>query len=219
MKKRKAPGPKPLKPYSIEVEGLMKQVYAGLSEKDRRAYAAIEAIKLGRGGGTYVANLFQCSRTTVFKGITEQNNPETIVDKRIRRIGGGRKAIIDTTENIDEVFLKVIADHIAGDPMDEKIRWTNLSLEQISLKMKEEGIDIGVTVVKNLLKKHQFKKRKARKSKRIGDSENRNEQFEKIAELKSRYLEAGNPVISVDTKKKSSSGNCIGKGAHTALKS
>lgn len=182
----------------------MKKTYDGLSEKDRRAYAGVEAIKLPRGGRTYIANLFGCSRNTVLKGIFELEAPESITQDRIRKKGGGRKKAIDTIENIDDVFLKVIDDHIAGDPMDEKIRWTNLSRNQIASKMKQEGIDISVTVVKQLLKKHGFVKRKAMKTKAIGATKNRNEQFEKIAELKEHYLNTENPVISVDTKKKSS---------------
>ncbi len=69
--------------------------------------------------------------------------------------------------------------------------------------MKEEGIDISVTVVKKLLKRHGFTKRKAFKNARIGSSKNRNEQFENIAQLKEQYLMDGNPVVSMDTKKKS----------------
>ena len=69
--------------------------------------------------------------------------------------------------------------------------------------MKTERINISVTVVKKLLKKHGFTKRKAFKSIPIGSSKDRNEQFEKIAQLKEQYLMDGNPVVSMDTKKKS----------------
>ncbi len=144
--KKKVFGPTPLTPYSVEVETFMKQTYESLSEKDRRFYAGIEAIKLGRGGITYIAKLFGCSRNTIKDGIAEQKNPESIVKNRCRNIGGGRKSSLETITNIDDVFLEVIDDHIAGDPMEEKIRWTNLSLKDISLKMKEKGINISVTV-------------------------------------------------------------------------
>lgn len=111
--------------------------------------------------------------------------------------------MMETIENIDEVFLKVIDDHIAGDPVDEKIRWTNLSQKKIASKMSKEGINISPTVVRKLLKKHGFKKRKALKKLAIGSCENRNDQFKNIARLKKQYINDGNPVISVDTKKKS----------------
>lgn len=204
MKNQKKFGPKPLAPYPTEVESFMKDIYSRLSEKERRLYAAVEALKLPRGGKAYIMGLLGCSKKTLYKGIKELENPETITTDRIRREGAGRKSIIETTDNINEIFLKVIDDHIAGDPMDNKIRWTNLSHKKIASKMKEEGITISVTVVKKLLKKHNFVKRKPAKTVAIGSCENRNEQFENITRLKEQYLTDGNPVISVDTKKKNS---------------
>lgn len=205
QKKRKKPGPKLLSPYTKEIENLIKNTYLQLSEKDRRTYAAIEALKLPRGGIAYLVRLLGCSRNTIKRGIEELSLPASKPDteNRIRRKGGGRKPSIEIVENIDEVFLKVIDDYIAGDPMDEKIRWTNLSQKQIAEKMQEQGICISVTVVKKLLKKHGFTKRKALKKKPIGTTIHRNEQFENIAQLKEKYKEDGNPIISVDTKKKS----------------
>ena len=174
-----------------------------LSEKERRTYAAIEALKLPRGGKAYIIDLLGCSKKTLLRGIDELKNPDTVLKDRIRGKGAGRRPSIELIENIDEVFLKVIDNHIAGDPMNEKIRWTNLSHRKIAAKMREEGINISVTVVKKLLKRHNFTKRKALKKQAIGSSKNRNEQFENIAQLKDQYLMDGNPVISVDTKKKS----------------
>ena len=205
QKKRKKPGPKLLSPYTKEIENSIKNTYLQLSEKDRRTYAAIEALKLPRGGITYLVRLLGCSRNTIKRGIEELSSPASKPDteNRIRRKGGGRKPSIEIVENIDEVFLKVIDDYIAGDPMDEKIRWTNLSQKQIAEKMQKQGICISVTVVKKLLKKHGFTKRKALKKKPIGTSKHRNAQFENIARLKEKYKEDGNPIISVDTKKKS----------------
>lgn len=78
--------------------------------------------------------------------------------------------------------------------------------------MSEKGLLISVTVVKKLLKKHCFVKRKAFKNKPIGSSKNSNEQFENITKLKKQYLMAGNPVISVYTKKKELLGNLYRDG-------
>jgi len=195
-------GPKPFSAYPSEIEKVIKETYSKLSEKDRRIYAAVEALKLPRGGKSYVANLLGCSRNTILRGISELNNPDLVLKDRIRGKGAGRKSAIETIKNIDDVFLKVIDDHIAGDPMNGKIRWTNLSHKKIAEKMKAAGINISVTVVKKLLKKNGFKKRKALKNMAIGSSENRNEQFEKITQLKEQYLTDGNPVISMDSKKK-----------------
>jgi transposase len=202
QEKKNKPGPKPFLPYTSDIEIFIKETYSQLSEREKRTYAAVEALKLPRGGKSYIAKLIGCSRNTIIKGIEELKKTVEKPQNRIRGKGGGRKSSIETIENIDEVFLKVIDDHIAGDPMDAKIRWTNLSHKKIAAKMKEERINISVTVVKKLLKKHGFTKRKAFKNMSIGSSKNRNEQFEKIAQLKEQYLLDGNPVISMDTKKK-----------------
>jgi predicted transcriptional regulator len=202
QKQRIKPGPKPFSPYTQEIENLIKETYSQLSELDKRAYVAIETLKLARGGKTYIANLLGCSRNTIIRGIGELKEPETKPKNRLRKKGGGRKSAIETIDNIDEVFLKVIDDYIAGDPMNGKIRWTNLSHKKIAKRMQGEGIKISVTVIKKLLKRHGFTKRKALKKQAIGSSKNRNEQFENIARLKEQYLIEGNPVISMDTKKK-----------------
>ena len=195
-------GPKPFSAYPSEIEKFIKGTYSKLSEKDRRSYAAVEALKLPRGGKSYLADLLGCSRNTILRGISELKNPDLVLKDRIRRKGAGRKLAIETIKNIDDVFLNVIDDYIAGDPMHGKIRWTNLSHKKIAKKMKDAEIDISVTVVKKLLKKHGFTKRKALKNKSIGSSKNRNEQFEKITQLKEQYLTDGNPVVSMDSKKK-----------------
>jgi len=201
-KNHKKSGPKKLSTYNEYVEKRMKATYDQLNEKDQRKYAAIETLKLSYGGQSYIARVLGCTRNKIIRGLDELKHPEKVPTERIRKKGAGRKESIKTIENIDNVFLEVIDDYIAGDPMNSDIRWTNLGLGKIAKKMEEKGIKISVTVVKKLLKKHKFVKRKAQKSEPIGKCENRNDQFEKIAQLKKEYLEKGNPVISGDTKKK-----------------
>ena len=96
----------------------------------------------------------------------------------------------------------LIWNHTAGDPMDEKVRWTNLTHQQIADKLKEEGVEVSKKIVKQLFKRHGYVKRKALKTVSTGTCKDRNEQFENISSLISQYKIAGNPVISVDTKKK-----------------
>jgi hypothetical protein len=104
---------------------------------------------------------------------------------------------------LEQNFLDVLRDHTAGDPMREGIKWTNLTRGEISRRLGERGTPAGKRVVKQLLKKHRYVKRKARKVKAMGPRHpDRNAQFENIARLKQEYLEAGQPVVSIDTKKK-----------------
>ena len=211
-KNHKKTGPEKIALYSEYVEKLMKATYDQLSEKDQRKYAAVETYKLPYGGQTYAAKIFGCSRNKIIRGLDELNNPGKAPLIRIRQEGGGRKECIETIENIDEIFLMIIDDFTAGDPMNSDIRWTNLSQAGIADRMEAKGIKISVTVVKKLLKKHKFVKRKAQKSAPIGKCENRNDQFEKIKLLKDNYLENGNPVLSGDTKKKEFLGNLYRDG-------
>ena len=103
---------------------------------------------------------------------------------------------------MDEAFIRVIAKYTAGSPMDEQIKWTNLTRVEIAQLLKEEGISVSVTVIDQLLKKHNYRQRKAQKRKATGEHPQRNQQFENIEQLKKSYLESGNPVLSMDTKKK-----------------
>jgi len=192
-------------PYPSAIEKQMVSFYRLLSEKDRRLYAATESLKLGYGGITYIASVLKCDRKTIHRGIFELQHPNKINESGVRVKGGGRKRKIDTIPGLSEKFLKVLRNYTAGDPMDSEIRWTNLTHQQIADKLKEDyEIDISRKIVKQLFKMHGYKKRKALKSVSIGECKDRNEQFEKIAKLKNAYVIAGNPIISMDTKKKSS---------------
>ncbi len=122
--------------------------------------------------------------------------------KGIRRSGGGRKSALATIKGLDEAFLKVIANYTASSLMDEQLKWTNLTRGEIAQLLQEEGIMVSVTVVDQLLKKHNYRQRKAQKRRATGEHPKRNQQFEKIEQLKKSDLEASNPVLSMDTQKK-----------------
>lgn len=189
--------------YSETIIENMKFVFSQLSEKDRRLYAGLEAQKLQRGGQKYIANLLGCSPKTVRRGEKELEDTKLLPEKeRIRHKGGGRKRILDEHPELNEKFEQVLEEDTAGSPMNEEIRWTNLTPNQIAEKMVIEEQTVSAYTVKQLLKKNKFKKRKARKSKSLGVSLFRDEQFKNIAKLKTAYFEAGLPIISIDTKKK-----------------
>lgn len=192
-----------MKPYSLKQEQSMKCLYDSLDEASKRRYASVEAEKLGHGGKRYISNLFQCSVTTLSKGQREISSGLVEVETgRIRRKGGGRK-LKKNDSFIQQVFIEVIREHTAGDPCDEDVRWTYLHQQEIVEMMNEKGTNISRTVVKQLLNDHGYVKRKSQKNKAIGQSKNRNEQFENIQNLKKLHQGQGNPIISMDTKKKS----------------
>jgi transposase len=198
--------------YSKELEQQMQELYRRLSEKNKRQYAAIEALKLSHGGISYIAKLFGCSRDTIRVGIKELGQEDELPGNRNRKAGGGRKSALASHEVIDELFLAILQDHTAGDPMNEQVKWTNLSVEAIKQGLKKAGITVSRNIVRKLLKKHGYVKRKALKKKAAGGHVNRNAQFERIMALRQDYEATGNPIISVDTKKKELLGNLYREG-------
>ncbi|MEG4353721.1 hypothetical protein QUA70_27365 [Microcoleus sp. LAD1_D5] len=137
---------------------------------------------------------------------------ETVNNSKIRNSGGGRKTILSTQIGIDAAFLEVLKFSPAGDPMNELIKWTNLTQKQIALGLKEAGFSVSLPLLTKLLKKHGYVKRKAQKKQTIGSNKNLNAQFEKLARLDTQYREAGNPIISFDTKKKEVLGDLYRSG-------
>lgn len=108
---------------------------------------------------------------------------------------------------LEDNFVEVVAPHIAGDPMDSEVIWTYLTQQEIADGLAEMGTAASTEVVRQLMDEFDFSRRKAQKSVAMGSYPFRNEQFENIAELKEEYFQAGNPVISMDTKKKEMLGN------------
>jgi len=150
-------------PYAQTIETRMQELYNRLPERNRRLYAGIEALKLPYGGVSYIARLFNCSRDTVLLGIQELNEEETLPQNRNRRNGGGRTAVLDKGSNIDAIFLLLLKEHTAGDPMDEKVKWTDLTCADISVFLAKKGFKVSRNIVRKLLKKHGYVKRKALK--------------------------------------------------------
>ena len=145
-----------MEPYRAEVEETMRRYYNSLNEKDRRRFAGFEALQFGAGGRSYIASVLGCSRNTVSKGAREVSGlPQREVEQRIRKVGGGRKSYTVTWGALlDEKFLAVLRDHTAGDPMDERVRWTNLTPGEIVKALrKQDGIAVSKYVVYQLLKK------------------------------------------------------------------
>jgi hypothetical protein len=189
--------------FSEDTKEFMRKLYKNLPEREKRLYAAIEALKLEDGGQKYISEILGCDPHTISKGIDELYNGSDLPEGYSRKPTAGAKKIMDKIENIDEIFLDILKDKTAGSPMDEEIIWTNLKPKEISEEFKNKGYEISEHVVKQLLEKHSYKQRKMKKTKTFKDVENRNEQFENIDSLKEKYVKDGNPIISMDVKKKS----------------
>jgi len=103
---------------------------------------------------------------------------------------------------LENNFQQVVGNHTAGDPMREDVVWTYLSSTEIAQRLKLLGTPVSPDTVRGLLSEFGFAKRHAEKTKTMGEVPHRNEQFENIARLRKQYVHVGNPIISMDTKKK-----------------
>jgi hypothetical protein len=117
-------------------------------------------------------------------------------------VAAEKKTATPEYRGINQAFLDILQEHTAGDPMNASIRWTYLKPYEIVSELLKKGYKVSRNIVRRLLKKHQYVKRKAQKNITMGQHPDRNAQFENITRLKQSYLDAGNPVISMDTKKK-----------------
>ena len=103
---------------------------------------------------------------------------------------------------LEQNLIDVLREHTAGDPMRLDVRWNNLSLKEMGRRLAEKGTPAGKRVLRQLLKKLGFVKRKAHKTLAMGSHPDHDAQFQNIAKLKQEFLDAGQPVLSIDTKKK-----------------
>jgi hypothetical protein len=103
---------------------------------------------------------------------------------------------------LEEGFLGLLERHTAGSAMDETVRWTHLKGHETATLLGHEGRELSVTVVDQLLMKHNIPKPKAVKTLATGETQHRNQQFEAIDQLQQSDQGPGNLVISMDTKKR-----------------
>lgn len=176
---------------------------ATFNEKSRRLWAAAEALSVDRGGVAMVGRVTGISRTTIYQGIKELEDPEGLREdaERTRAPGGGRKKIIDTDPELLEDLKKLIDPVTRGDP-ESALRWTCKSLRILAEELVQKGHKVSHQVVREILIDMGYSLQSNRKTTEGKQNPDRNEQFEFINLLVEENLKDGNPVISVDAKKK-----------------
>jgi hypothetical protein len=183
-----------------------------LDERQKRLYLANEAISYGRGGISLVSRISGMSRTTITKAVDELNNDNTI-DGRTRRSGGGRKFVESNYPGIEEKIRKIIDGKTYGDPM-RVLSYTTESLRKIQMELEKDRIVVGHVIIGKILNAMGYSKQINQKMLQTGEPHpNRNAQFEYINTTAAAFLETGDPVISVDTKKKENIGNFKNNGS------
>ena len=179
------------------------RVLAGVvDERVRRLMVAAESLAIGRGGQVAVARATGVSRTTIQQGIREVQQPELQAGKgRIRRSGGGRKAtvVIDPTLRTD--LDRLVEPTSRGDP-ESPLRWTCKSVRRLAEELKAQGHQTSHRMVAELLHDLGYSLQANQKMLEGSEHPDRNAQFEHLNDAVQQQLWAGEPTVSVDTKKK-----------------
>jgi len=185
-----------------------------LNEYQRRRYLSTEAKSWGRGGISLVSHLSGMSRQTLTEGVKELDNPlaEMPEQGRSRKTGGGRKSVWEETPEILDVLLELLEAHTKGDPM-RLLLWTNKSLRNLSGSLLEKGYTANKDTVGLMMKMLGYGLQADKKTLTSKPSHpDRDAQFEHINEEAKKATCEGNPVLSVDAKKKENIGNFKNNG-------
>jgi hypothetical protein len=175
-----------------------------LGEAQTRLWAATEARSWGRGGVSAVARATGLSRTTITTGLKELDDPSHpahLATGRARRPGAGRKPITETQPRLVEALENLVAPATRGDPMSS-LRWSSKSTAKLAAELKNQGFVVDASTVASLLKAQGYSLQATHKTYEGGDHPDRDAQFQHIAAQVRQFQEAGQPVLSVDCKKK-----------------
>jgi len=174
-----------------------------LDERGRRVWAAIEARSLSRGGVSLVSKATGLSRTTIHTGISDlkNNTATTVVSGRVRRRGAGRKPLTHHAPDIINALDSLVEPTTRGDP-ESPLRWTCKSTRHLAHEMQKCGYRIGDRKVAGLLHEMKYSLQANAKTIEGAQHPDRNAQFEYINTQTKTFASKGQPVISVDTKKK-----------------
>jgi Rhodopirellula transposase DDE domain len=172
-----------------------------LNERDRRLVAASEAEALGRGGVTAVSAVTGLARSTIGRGLAELRNGENPTPDRVRRAGGGRKPKTETEPGLLEALAKLVQSAIRGDP-EAALLWVSKSQRHLARALAERGFTASQKLVGRLLRRLGFSLQANQKTREGTSHPDRNAQFEYINAQVDAFQAAGQPTISVDTKKK-----------------
>jgi len=189
------------------IEAKYKALSCRLDEATLRLWAATEARSLGRGGVSTVAKAIGMSRTTIHAGLTELKamamNPtfQSATHDRVRAVGGGRKKLSDKDANLLRDLDALVEPTSRGDPMSP-LRWTCKSTYRLAKELNRQGHAVCQRTICDLLGQLDFSLQSTRKTKEGGHHNDRDAQFCHIAQVVAQYQSEGDPVISVDTKKK-----------------
>ena len=176
-----------------------------MDEQLRRLWAATEARALGYGGVSTVARAVGLTRPTITAGMKELGDARGLAPlapkDRVRRIGAGRPRSTDSDVGLRPALEELVEPATRGHPMSP-LRWTCKSVRTLASELTRQGHPVSHQTVSEVLQQSGYSLQVNRKTREGAGHPDRNAQFEHIARRAKEFQQRGQPVISVDTKKK-----------------
>jgi hypothetical protein len=197
-----------------QIQLLWEGMNCTLNEKQKRQYAATLSKAYGYGGATVVHEITGISLNTITRGKKEIEQPQATKSRRVRAVGGGPKWTEEKYPDIQEHIRQLVEGSTYGNP-EKIISWTTESLRTVEKKLQEQYSEkVSWVTIGDILGDMGYSKQANQKMLQIGEPHpDRNAQFEYINARAKEFIAAGEPVISVDTKKKENIGNFKNPGA------
>jgi len=183
------------------IETKYKMLLTSFTERTRRLWAATEARMAGRGGFAAVVRATGISPTTLAKAGRELGERDPLPPERVRRSGGGRKRTESLDPDVLPTLERLVEPTTRGDP-ESPLRWTCKSTRNLAEELRGQGHSLSHVTVARLLAEADYSLQGNRKTMEGTSHPDRNAQFEYINARSAQQLKRGQPVISVDTKKK-----------------
>lgn len=187
------------------------QLLPELTERGRRLAVAADAKALGYGGITLCHKASGLAHDTIRRGIRELGERQGLSPEQSRRPGGGRKELTKKDPTLQEDLEKLIAPDTRGDP-DSSLRWTVKSTRTLQEELAKQKHRVSHVKIAELLDRDGYSLQANRKTREGMNHPDRDLQFQHINDQANAFLRAGDPVISVDTKKKELVGNFKNNG-------
>ena len=179
-----------------------------LNEQSCRRFVALEAQALGRGGVSVMAPISGMARSTIYHGFSDIRDKVSVESGRVRKEGGGRKSKAVQDPSLVRDLKALVAPVTRGDPT-RPLLWTTRSLRNLVVALAEKGHKVCPTIVGALLRQAGYSMQANSKTREGAQHIDRNAQFQYINTQAIAFQAAHEPLISVDTKKKGSSGSRV----------
>jgi hypothetical protein len=189
-----------------DIRRRFKAVGQTLDERQRRLWAAAEAKTAGKRGIGLVHRATGLARSTIRRGLADLKSGKPAGTGRVRRAGAGRPSAEDQQPGLRAALDALVEPSSRGDP-ESPLRWSCKGVRRLARALKDQGFSVGRQKVSELLHAMGYSLQGNRKTQEGKPHPDRNAQFEHIAARTAAFQSAGDPVVSVDTKKKELVGN------------